>query len=366
MVEFPPILRGDAEAMWTVLVTDQNGQVVSQHEWKEGSLTIGREPGRSIVLNSRTASRRHARLDLVGGTAVVVDEGSANGTFVNGARIAAPTRIDASSRVEVGEFRLVLQPAEDDSEKTVLMGRRDTAQLPVTPPPRPSMPPPPRPAMPGAAPTPPPRPPAPAAAPVPPPPRPAAPAMPVQPPRPAAPPPAAAVPPVRPATPPPTMQGPAVAPSFPAPSFPASPPVVSGPGMPVGADITSSFERHLQSVRSYREEAQSTTVNKRARIDEEWGKLVQNMRALQTRLSSDKRVLSFTISRDLREVALKLADAREKRGHRYFLLSRHHPEGKFPGVENVWLREFGRDDASYDDPQKALEELMLRVAGTLA
>jgi len=35
-------------------------------------------------------------------------------------------------------------------------------------------------------------------------------------------------------------------------------------------------------------------------------------------------------------------------------------------VDAVWLREFGRDDASFEDPKLAMEELFLRIAGTLA
>lgn len=156
-------------------------------------------------------------------------------------------------------------------------------------------------------------------------------------------------------------------PDFPAPSFPSSPQSPGGnPYMGEHSDATSQFERHLQSVRSYREESQAQTLNKKGRIDAEWAKVVTSMRSLQTRLSADKRVLSFTISRDLREVAIKIADPGEKRGHRYFLMSRNHPDGKYPGIEDVWLREFGRDDASFNDPQKCMEELMLRVAGTLA
>ena len=133
-----------------------------------------------------------------------------------------------------------------------------------------------------------------------------------------------------------------------------------------GAEVTSQFDRHLQSVRAYREESQAQTLNRRGKMDAEWAKMITMARSLQTRLSADKRVLSFTISRDQKEVAVKIADSYEKRGHRYFLLSRDHPEGKFPGVESCWLREFGRDDASFDDPAKAMEELMLRVAGSLA
>lgn len=300
--------------MWTVTVSDLRGQVVSQHEWQQGSLTIGRDQGRSIVLPTKTASRRHARLDLVNGMPVIVDEGSANGTLVNGARIAGPTRVDEASRIEVGEFRITVQRAqEDDGERTVLMRPKSFGSAAPSSPSPPSAPSAPRPA--------------PAAAP-----------------------------------PPPAPPRPTVTP-MPAPAMPAMP---AAPQAHHAPDITSQFDRHVQSVRAYREEAHAVTLNKRVRIDEGWGKMIQAMRALQQRLATDKRVLSFAISRDLKEVAIKLADAHEKRGQRYFLLSRDHPDGKFPGIESVWLREFGRDDASYDDPQKAMEELLLRIAGTLA
>ena len=145
------------------------------------------------------------------------------------------------------------------------------------------------------------------------------------------------------------------------PKFPDPP-----PPLPPGSDVTSQFDRHLRSVRNYRDEAQAATLNKRGRIDAEWTKMIVAARALQTKLMADKRVLSFAISRDQKEVSVKIADPYEKRSQRYFLLSREHPEGKFPGVDSCWLREFGRDDASFDDPNAAMEELMLRVAGTLA
>jgi pSer/pThr/pTyr-binding forkhead associated (FHA) protein len=306
--------------MWTVVISDQRGQVIAQHEWRQGSLTIGRDQGRNIVLPSKTASRKHCRLDMVNGMPVVVDEGSANGTLVNGARIGSPTRVDDSSKIDVGEFRITLmRPQEDESERTVLMRPKAFAPAPTV-----------------------------NATQI----RPAAPPVPPRPAAPPSPPPQATAPP-RPQPPPPPQ------PAWPAPAMPGTPPTGDG-------NVTSQFERHLQSVRAYREESQAATLNKRGKMDAEWARMINGARALQQRLSVDKRVLSFTISRDQKELAVKIADPYEKRGHRYFLLCRDHPEGKFPGVENCWLREFGRDDASFDDPTKAMEELMLRVAGTLA
>lgn len=48
-------------------------------------LTIGREPGRDVQIDfDPTVSRRHARLERQGGQWVLIDEGSRNGSFVNG------------------------------------------------------------------------------------------------------------------------------------------------------------------------------------------------------------------------------------------------------------------------------------------
>lgn len=53
------------------------------------NVTIGRDPGNSIALVAdSTVSRRHAHLVDEGGTYVLYDDGSSNGTFVNGARIS--------------------------------------------------------------------------------------------------------------------------------------------------------------------------------------------------------------------------------------------------------------------------------------
>ena len=296
--------------MWTVIVTDQQGKVIGEFPWQQGSLTIGRDQARSIVLPNKTASRKHARLDLINGMPVVVDEGSANGTQVNGATIKGPTRIDESSKVDIGEFRIVLQRAqeEDDGERTVMMKPKGFGVVPPVPQ-RP-------------------------AAPSPPPPKPFMPA------------------PAMPAMPKPAM------PAMPKPAMPAASEAMG--------DITSQFERQLQSVRAYREEAQSGTLNKKQKVDALWATMITNMRSLQNRLRADKRVMAFDINRDATEVSVKVADPREKRGHRYFMVTRNHPEGKYTGLEVVYMREFGREDQTFDEPAKAMEELIMRIAATLA
>lgn len=79
-----------------------------------GPLYMGRHRDCDVILADTKVSRRHIRLIPVGHSYVVEDLGSANGTFVNGAR--AERRILANGDVvEVGPFRIryIGEPGED-------------------------------------------------------------------------------------------------------------------------------------------------------------------------------------------------------------------------------------------------------------
>ena len=55
-----------------------------------GTITIGRNPDNQIVIQDPLVSRYHARLTWQGSTFLLEDLGSANGTWVNDARITSP------------------------------------------------------------------------------------------------------------------------------------------------------------------------------------------------------------------------------------------------------------------------------------
>ena len=64
---------------------------------------IGREAGNDIVIEDPQVSRHHAKLTLQGGSYVVEDLGSTNGTFMDGRRIMTPTPLLIGGRLGLGD-----------------------------------------------------------------------------------------------------------------------------------------------------------------------------------------------------------------------------------------------------------------------
>jgi RsiW-degrading membrane proteinase PrsW (M82 family) len=75
------------------------------------TLTIGRGRESDVVLHDPKASRRHARLTVQGdGRIVLADQGSSNGTWVNGERFDGPVLLRGDERLWVGDSVLELAP----------------------------------------------------------------------------------------------------------------------------------------------------------------------------------------------------------------------------------------------------------------
>ena len=139
---------------------------------KEPSM-VGRDPSCEIVVTDGSVSRRHARLERRGPVWWVVDQGSANGTYLNSLKVAEQAlKNNQELRFGALAFRVDLR---EDPEATVatpiLADDSATVMAPQTPPPvplPPPLPPTPRPAapppLPRAAAAPPPAPPSAAAA----------------------------------------------------------------------------------------------------------------------------------------------------------------------------------------------------------
>jgi pSer/pThr/pTyr-binding forkhead associated (FHA) protein len=76
---------------------------------------IGRGEQNDVRLADGSVSSSHATLLLKRGTWYVVDLGSANGTFVDGYRVAGERTLSAGCTVRVGTVKLTFRPAHDFS-----------------------------------------------------------------------------------------------------------------------------------------------------------------------------------------------------------------------------------------------------------
>lgn len=265
-------------------------------------LVIGRTPQCEILIDSNLVSRQHARIELFKDKPVFVDLGSSNGSLLNGQAVTKPTLVDERHQIEIAGYKIGFEKSKPAEAGPATAAPSIDDLVPMGP------------SATIAATT-----------------KPAAPEI--------------KVPEIR---------------------IPEQ-----NPGAPPRKEVnwnsaTEVFERQLQGIRAHREETQRGSATRMQQLDAEWADTVVTIRQLQAKLNGNAKVLQFVISRDQKEVSIKIVDPTEKRGYRYFIFSRSHPEGQYPGLDAVWLREFGVDDTNYKEPKKAMQELVQRIAGTLA
>jgi DNA-binding winged helix-turn-helix (wHTH) protein len=83
-----------------------------------GENTIGRAPEARISVDLARVSRRHARIVVTNGRAVLEDLGSKNGTFLRGARVTQPTELVDGDEIWAGSLVLVFRNSLGDTTET--------------------------------------------------------------------------------------------------------------------------------------------------------------------------------------------------------------------------------------------------------
>jgi DNA-binding winged helix-turn-helix (wHTH) protein len=84
----------------------------------EGDNLLGRDEDCVVALPSGKVSRRHARIRLTKGEALLEDLGSKNGTYVGDRRVEAPTALADGDEIRLGSVLLVFRarPAAGSTE----------------------------------------------------------------------------------------------------------------------------------------------------------------------------------------------------------------------------------------------------------
>lgn len=99
-----------------------------------GEVLLGREKDNTIVVADQKVSRHHATLKPIDDSYVIYDQGSANGTYVNGVQIAQPTRLRHQDKITLGDATFLFTSSRPDPttiEKIKLAG---PALAPAPPP----------------------------------------------------------------------------------------------------------------------------------------------------------------------------------------------------------------------------------------
>jgi hypothetical protein len=105
-----------ADGLTLRLETERDGSRSMFHVTKTGA-TIGRGPESTIQLADLSVSRKHARIAYRQGAYWLSDLGSMGGTWVDGAKLAAPRRVATGQTIDIGVCRLRVVAAAE-SEKT--------------------------------------------------------------------------------------------------------------------------------------------------------------------------------------------------------------------------------------------------------
>ncbi len=94
------------EQSWKLTIVEGSGAGQSFNLGRE--VSIGREANNTIILNEPKASRNHAVIRQQGNYFVLIDQGSSNGTYINGSLVTQPMQIQNGDRVTIGDTQFAI------------------------------------------------------------------------------------------------------------------------------------------------------------------------------------------------------------------------------------------------------------------
>ncbi len=112
-------------------------KVGSTYPLHGGTITIGRQAGNHIIIDDPKVSRHHARLTWQGSTFLIEDLGSANGVWVNNARITQSTALRTGDVIGLSQEVLLVFSDQPQADETMYDAAARSGPAPVMVPPSP-------------------------------------------------------------------------------------------------------------------------------------------------------------------------------------------------------------------------------------
>ncbi len=99
----------------------------------ENSISVGRSTGNTVALDTNTISRYHFSLTHDGQKTFITDMDSANGTFVDGERIApnTPRELDGGDEIQIGHLRMIYHQLDEMATQPVKAVEDTTQRIEV-------------------------------------------------------------------------------------------------------------------------------------------------------------------------------------------------------------------------------------------
>jgi predicted component of type VI protein secretion system len=119
--------------VFTIAVVSSESGIKLQETLAEREIFVGRSKKAHLVLRDDTVSGIHCRLVAIEGGAIVMDEGSTNGTLLNGELVVRPTLLTVNDELRVGPYLLRVQSLVGGSNAP-LVPRRSALSRRLDPP----------------------------------------------------------------------------------------------------------------------------------------------------------------------------------------------------------------------------------------
>jgi pSer/pThr/pTyr-binding forkhead associated (FHA) protein len=88
------------------IVVKYEDKVIERVVTQKKMISVGRNPDNDIVLNNKAVSRKHALIEFDESSALIMDNESVNGTFVNSRKITEEVLKD-NDQITIGKFDLI-------------------------------------------------------------------------------------------------------------------------------------------------------------------------------------------------------------------------------------------------------------------
>ena len=109
----------------------QDGNQFFENKFKNNVLVIGREDECDLIIQDRSISRKHLRIEVDIDKFYVTDMGSSNGTFVDNVKIEGKTQIFTETHIRAG--KITIQVLTPEVNKKVTLEKADGSPADPTP-----------------------------------------------------------------------------------------------------------------------------------------------------------------------------------------------------------------------------------------